>query len=326
MSNLVSVIIPLYNKEPYIARALNSILCQTFHDFEVIIVDDGSTDKGAEVVKGFNDPRIRFIQQENHGLSRARNRGVAEARGELIAFLDADDEWMPEHLEVLLRLQEKFPEAGAYTTAYLKIHPKSGIKNIQFHSIPEKPWEGLLPSYFKSAALGDPPISASTVGISKAILIKFGGFNAEALLCEDMDLWGRIALKYPIAFSWDGEGIYHTEASDRVRNIGRKPLGENFSFSTSLKDIKVGDVPREIYDDLLEYIARKEIETAYWNLKAGRPDLARKILKPCRTKHLKSLKYTLLFCTYLPFGIFNKLLLTEDFVKKVYCKCGSGKI
>ena len=326
MSNLVSVVIPLYNKEPYIARALNSILCQTFQDFEVIIVDDGSTDKGAEVVREFNDPRIRLIQQENHGLSRARNRGIEETGGHLIAFLDADDEWMPEHLEVLVRLQEKYPEAGAYTTAYLKIHPKTGVNKTHFHSIPEKPWEGLLPSYFKSAAFGDLPVSASSVGISRDILIKFGGFNSEAVLCEDVDLWGRIALKYPIAFSWEGEGIYHTEASNRVCNSTRKPLEENFSFSTSLKTIKSGDVPGEIYDDLLEYVARKEIETAYWNLKAGRPDLARKILNHCPTKHLKSLKYTLLFCTYLPKDIFKKLMLTEDFVRNVFCKYGSVKI
>ena len=109
MSNFVSVVIPLCNKESYIRRALNSIVNQSFQDFEVIIVDDGSTDKGAEVVRGFDDPRIRLIQQENSGTFTARNRGIKAARGDLIAFLDADDEWKPEHLEVLLRLQEKYP-------------------------------------------------------------------------------------------------------------------------------------------------------------------------------------------------------------------------
>ena len=83
---------------------------------------------------------------------------------------------------------------------------------------------------------------------------------------------------------------------------------------------------QESYQDLLEYVARKHIETAYWNLKAGRPVPARKILKQCQTKHLKSLQYTLLICTHLPVGIFNKLMFTEDFVRKVYSKCGSVKV
>lgn len=326
VSDLVSVVIPLYNKGPYIARTLNSVLCQTFQNVEVIVVDDGSTDNGAEVVRGFHDPRIRLIQQENHGLSTTRNRGVDESKGAFIAFIDADDEWMPEHLEVLERLWEKYPEAGAYTTAYCKIHPTSGMKKAHFHSIPDKPWEGLLPSYFKSAALGDPPVSASTVGISKEVLREMGGFETAAFFCEDMDLWGRIALKYPIAFSWDGEGIYHTEAFGRVCNSIRNPLEENFSFSTSLKAVDPKEVPPGMYEDLREYIARKEIETAYWNLKAGRPDLARKILADCPTKQLKNLRDTLLFCTYLPSALFKKLLLIEDVVKSVYTRYGMVKI
>jgi hypothetical protein len=324
--DLVSVVIPLYNKGPYIARTLDSVLCQTFQNFEVIVMDDGSTDNGAEVVRMFHDPRIRLIQQENHGLSATRNRGVGESRGAFIAFLDADDEWMPEHLEVLERLRERYPEAGVYTTAYRKIHPSTGSKKAHFIGIPDKPWEGLLPSYFKSAALGDPPVSASTVGMTREVLNEMGGFETTALFCEDMDLWGRIALKYPIAFSWDGEGIYHTEASGRVCNSKRNSLEEDFSFSTSLKTIGAGEVPQGMYEDLREYVARKEIETAYWNLKAGRPDLARKILADCPTKQLKNLRDTLFFCTYIPSGFFKKLLFIEDFVKSVYSRYGGVKI
>ncbi len=92
---LISVVIPLYNKEPYIKRAIDSILAQKIQDYEIIVIDDGSTDKSAEVVKSFPDPRIRLIQQENAGVSAARNRGIEEAKAELIAFLDADDEWTP---------------------------------------------------------------------------------------------------------------------------------------------------------------------------------------------------------------------------------------
>lgn len=107
MSGKISVVIPLFNKGPYIARTLDSVLKQTFQDFKVIVVDDGSTDDGAEIVRGFDDPRIQLIQQPNQGESVARNRGVDESLSDFVAFLDADDEWMPKHLETILKLIEK---------------------------------------------------------------------------------------------------------------------------------------------------------------------------------------------------------------------------
>jgi len=99
MSHLkVSIVIPLYNKAPYVRRALDSIAVQTFADFEAIIVDDGSTDMGAAVVANYSDPRFRLIRQENAGPGAARNAGIAQAQGEFIAFLDSDDEWLPNYL------------------------------------------------------------------------------------------------------------------------------------------------------------------------------------------------------------------------------------
>lgn len=93
---MISVIIPLYNKAHTIVNTLNTVLNQTYHDFEVVIVNDGSTDNGVEVIKqNFNDLRIRIINQKNAGVSAARNRGIQESRGKWISFLDADDEWMP---------------------------------------------------------------------------------------------------------------------------------------------------------------------------------------------------------------------------------------
>ncbi len=315
----VSVIIPLYNKGPHIARALKSVLNQTFQSFEIIVIDDGSTDDGADVVRSFNNDRIWLIQQEKLGVASARNVGIEKAHAELIALLDADDEWMPEHLAVLLKLREKYPEAGAYTTAYLKIYSNSKIKKPNFYDIPEKPCDGLLLNYFKSAALGESPISASSVGLSKDVLIKIGAFNTTAFVHEDADLWARIALKYPIAFSWAGESLYHTEASNRTCDMWI-PLNDSIAVKSARAAIESGEVLPELYEDLVEYVAKKEIEIAYRNLKAGRPDFARKNLKHCRTKHLNSLKYTLLFCTYLPVNIFKRLLIFEDYVKEVLLK------
>lgn len=272
---LVSVVIPLYNKESHIKRAIDSILAQKIQDFEIVIVDDGSTDKSAEVVKGFTDPRIRLFQQENAGVSAARNRGIEEAKADLIAFLDADDEWMPEHLSTLLKLRSKYPEAGAYSTAYFikKSNRRAYVAPID-KEIPQKPWEGLLASYFKSATQGNPPVTSSTVAVPKIILNEMNGFNTDAWWGEDTDLWGRIALKYPIAFSWDGMGIYHTEASNRACEK-TEPVKRNIFVTFALKALRNGEVSPEIETDLLNYIATKEIQTACRNLMAGRSDLAK---------------------------------------------------
>lgn len=313
---IVSVVIPLYNKGPHIARAIQSVLAQTEQSFEIIIVDGQSTDEGPKIIKSFKDPRIFFFEQEGSGVSSARNEGIWHSRSDFIAFLDADDEWMPDHLETLLRLQNTYPKAGAYTTAYLIKYPNSRIKSASYHAIPEKPWEGILPSYFKSAAFGWPPIWTSVVGIPKKILIEIGGFNTEACRGEDADLWGRVALKYPIAFSWDGMGIYHTEASNRACNR-IEPVEEHVFVRTAIEAIEANEVPYEIRSDLLDYIERKLIDSAWQNIHAGRYDLARNNLRKCITDNLAKKKYWALIWAYMPTVIYSLLRNVKSRVELV---------
>jgi glycosyltransferase involved in cell wall biosynthesis len=302
----VSVVIPLYNKGPYIARALDSVLAQTVRDFEVIVVDDGSTDGGAERVEGFSDPRIRLIRQENRGVSAARNRGMEAARAELVAFLDADDEWMPRHLEALLRLREKYPQAGAYGTAYLLQENDSTARVPPFSAeIPPEPWEGLLPNYYRDAIRGTPPISSSIVAVPRCVLDEMRGFDTSAWYGEDVDLWGRIALKYPIAFTWDGMGIYHKEAANRACDK-KEPIREHAFVASARNALQAGEVPPELKEDLLEYVASRQIQVACRNLEAGRPDLARVNLKRCKTRHLRRSRYLALFRAYAP-GVYSAL-------------------
>lgn len=117
---MISVVIPLYNKAHTIVNTLNTVFAQTYQDFEVVIVNDGSTDNSVEVVQQhFNDKRIRIIHQKNAGVSVARNRGVDESKGDYIAFLDGDDEWHPDYLSIINDTISKYPQAGMICTGGL---------------------------------------------------------------------------------------------------------------------------------------------------------------------------------------------------------------
>ncbi len=313
---VVSVVIPLYNKGPHIAQAIQSVLNQTEQNFEIIIVDGQSTDEGPEIVKFFQDRRILFFAQMGAGVSSARNEGIKYSQSDFIAFLDADDEWMTNHLETLLRLRKIYREAGAFTTAYFVRDSRFTIKKADFHEIPERPWEGLLMSYFKSAAFGSSPVLTSAVGIPKKILIEMNGFNVNEWLGEDLDLWARIALKYPIAFSWEGMATYHTEASNRASKRVES-IEEDIVIRTARKAIESGEVPLNMEEYLLEYVAKKQIQTACRNLHAGRPDLAKDVIKNCKTRYFRAEKFLTLLWIYLPNPFFQICRALKIRIKRV---------
>jgi len=133
---LVSVIVPTYNYGHYIADALESILAQTVRDFEVVVVDDGSTDNTREVVTRFTDPRVRLISRENGGTASARNLGRREARGEFIAWLDADDLWRPVFLERMLTVLGAEPDVGHCFANFVRTEQGKAIPGTQFELVP----------------------------------------------------------------------------------------------------------------------------------------------------------------------------------------------
>lgn len=305
---LFSVVIPLYNKEPHIKGAIDSVLAQKVQDFEIIIVDDGSTDKSAEVVKGFTDPRIRLIQQENAGVSAARNKGIEKARAEIIAFLDADDEWTPSFLETILRLKNKYPEAGAYATGY-KISRAGEIKIASLKKLPPAPWEGLLPSYFMSTALGDHPVCSSAVCIPKTIIMEIGGFKKGVTWGEDDDLWGRVALRYPIVYSWEVGAIYHKEAINRsFKKKSLHPIDDH-PFVKTVQELPINEVmsPQKLYD-LRECIAKFQIMTAIQNINGGYRKYAKNNLKKCNTKLFQKEKLFFYCLTIIPHPLYKKIM------------------
>jgi len=203
----VSVIIPLYNKALYIGRAIRSVLRQTFQDFEIIVVDDGSTDGGAATAQSFEDERIRVITQTNRGSSAARNTGILAARSDLVAFLDADDTWNKDFLQTVLDLHEAYPQAVMFATAYLKDF--SGKKRTpRLKGMPPGTWHGIIPEYFRTV-LWDLPVISSAVMIKRCAFDTTGFFKEGAVLGEDQDMWCRIALRFPVAYSTRPCAVYY---------------------------------------------------------------------------------------------------------------------
>lgn len=217
----VSVVIPLWNKETYIYCAIQSVLRQTFKNFEIIVIDDGSTDSGPEIVRSIKDPRIRLVSQKNSGLSAARNRGISEAGSDLIAFLDADDEWLPTFLETVMRMHKKYPAAGVYATAYKLRMPQKHFEKAHMKNIPAYPFEGVLPNYFRASLGRNPVILPSATMIKKAVTNKLGGFDEGETTCEDYEFFSRTAFHYPIVWSSSVEAIYSRDVTGSNRMTHR---------------------------------------------------------------------------------------------------------
>ncbi|MEC3907249.1 glycosyltransferase [Tamlana sp. 2201CG12-4] len=199
MTPFFSVVIPLYNKEAYIIDTLNSVLNQTFGDFEIIIIDDGSTDNSLKVANTIKDNRISISKQKNSGVSVARNNGIKMAKSRYIALLDADDYWYKNHLFELRRLILTFPDAGLYCNNYEIFYSKDLVKpaNINFQYEEECV---IVKDYFK-ASITNSVAWTSAVAFSKEKFNSIGEFNTRLRTAQDLDLWIRMALKYMIVFN-----------------------------------------------------------------------------------------------------------------------------
>ncbi len=219
---LISVVIPIYNKQNYIGRTIESVLNQKFSNFEIIAVDDGSSDASIEKVKTFNDPRLRLIQRENGGDGAARNTGILEAKGQVIAFLDGDDQWMPEFLSEIYKLQEEFPVAGMYASGLRLKYSASFWIDFYVEPGAESGSRFLIEDYF-TLALQRSFITSSNVAIKRSVFNEIGGFYEQIGASCDRDMWARVAMKYDIAYSKRILSTYNCEYSEgRVSQTKRK--------------------------------------------------------------------------------------------------------
>jgi len=215
---MFSVVIPLYNKETSIKSTIESILAQTEDNFEIIVVDDGSTDEGPTYVRGFSDNRIKLVSQKNRGVSSARNFGVEMASREYIAFLDADDLWMPNHLESIKRLIEKH---GATCDVFASgvFTDETPIENQRILSK-----SGKIESYFLIASGPYRLLSSSSFAVSRKAFIASGGYNESLKYSEDVEFWCRLFLSgFKLAYSSELTVTYRTSAQNRSGKISASP-------------------------------------------------------------------------------------------------------
>ncbi len=275
---MFSVIIPLYNKAPYIEKAIRSVAAQTCQEFELIVIDDGSTDIAAPqppkggVIISYSDIEALIgekgfiLKQSNSGVSNTRNIGVKLAKYDYIAFLDADDWWAPTYLEEMKALIAQYPEAGIYGSSYFKV--KNG-KHIPANIGVEANFEHGLINYFQVYAKTMwMPLTSISVVIKKNIFLVNNGFKPALKLGEDFDLWARVAIKYPVAFLNKPLAYYNQDVILDTRAVGARlyEKHEHMLFTqydkalTDNADFRFLFERLALYDLLKYYMMGKHVE------------------------------------------------------------------
>lgn len=259
----VSVIVPLYNKGPYILRSLHSIAAQSLGDFEAIIVDDGSRDDGPEKAEQFlrEDSRFRMIRQANAGPGAARNRGLAEARAPLCAFLDADDEWLPTHLAEGAAVLDTHPDVAAVSTSVINL-PGEGTNEPLWRArgLPEGRFQitpATAPRMLVYAVAYMHP--CSTVARTAAVRRHGGFFEKRCLYAEDAHMWLRLLLSEPVWFSLPARVTIWRDAAALSGNLtGMRPVEPFLEYPEEVTN----HCPEPLRPLLASFLAIRAFKTA----------------------------------------------------------------
>ncbi len=279
-----SVVMPLYNKEKYISNTIKSVLSQTYKNFELIIVDDGSTDNSFTIAKSFQDKRITIYKRDNAGASVARNFGISKASGEFIAFIDGDDIWYNDFLETIMKMIYKYPDLKVFGT-------NIGLKNYNAkdkHYINTSTTEEsiVIKDYFYQKIKDDIYLTASSAVVKKEVFNDVGCFQEGLKNWEDLDMWARIALKYDIGFS------------KRICSVYQQQIEHSASSYN-------GIINSDFFDNPEKYISKYEIKgeklyymreyIAMWKISYSRMRHSATNNKKESLRLLKKYKYTELF-------------------------------
>ena len=259
---MFSVVIPLYNKEQSILATIQSVLDQTFQDFEIVIVNDGSKDRSVELIENIKDSRIRLIHQENKGVSAARNKGIQEAKNDWIAFLDGDDVWEPFHLETFHDLISRYTNQLFFVSGFVYSIPREMVINR-----PEVE-DYVVQNYFKEC-LTEHLIWTGVVVINKKCF-ESELFNETLTVGEDLDLWARLSKKFEIVKSNKVTALYRVEAENRsdAKTVDvRKTFLRDIDLSKTDGIYEKKYYKKIIITKLKEHVRKKEWKNFFFLLK-----------------------------------------------------------
>lgn len=252
-----SVVIPLYNKEQSIVNTVLSVLKQSYQNFEIVIINDGSTDSSVDAVKTIKDERIRLIHQENKGVSAARNRGIKEAKYEWISFLDGDDLWEINHLKEVIVMMDLFPGENIYVTSFEYSDQRAMFKHERKSSVFK------VENYFREA-IKEELIWTSIIVVNKKCLEQVGAFNINLNRGEDLELWAKLAIKNSIIKSSKVTAVYRINAENRTtlsKNL-EKCHYYHFDFDNINEVNQLNYCKIFLFNRISEYILVKDYKTA----------------------------------------------------------------
>lgn len=292
----ITVVMPLYNKEQYVAHTVASVLGQSHQNFELIVINDGSTDGSADVVGQIQDSRIRLTTQTNQGVSKARNNGVLDARGNLIAFIDADDLWYRDHLKHLLLAYTKYKHAGLFCNRFVTNQLK---ENNAFRDIGVEYTE--CPHYVRNVVGRGPVVWTSAAMIRKDVFLSAGGFPEGISHGEDIALWIKASRCAPIVFSTYVGALYNQVEDGLTSRLVKYPDGAVAALNEIISSADLNEKCRQDYIDLRADIALSHVMTAY---RFGDKEVAAEFLNVATGSASRKKKYLLLrSLSYMPSGI-----------------------
>lgn len=322
MSVFVSIIIPTYNRADLIVKTIETVIKQTYHNFEIIVVDDGSTDNTEDVISKINDNRIRYIYQKNAGPSAARNNGIRNVRGEWIAFLDSDDLWMPEKLERQVKAITENPDVGIISCWFINVLSDGTESCPETRPIINEEYVKailLFPDYISSLP------NTSAMLVKKQCFEEIGLFDETMISKEDCEIWCKIAINY--GFYCINEILYYYKRQE-----------DNLSKITDINKVLYGDI--RFLDSIFE---NKNLPQEFYNYKpisysntylmigtralysAKNRDIARDCLllsiKNCPQKIFRAGLIISLFLTFMPLTISSYYFSFKDIIKaKIFKK------